>query len=228
MSKQKFKGDILTERKLVNSILRFFHAANVNEVKEGLRWYTEANEYCKELAGRFQLPLQVVAGIIAAYSPQTGWQENKRYTLSFLINPKQRHKSLVQDVKARKIAGLVCENEIYSALSVNDAAWKTKAFFLNILNPDVVTSVTIDRHAIAVSIQHPDKTEALSDDYGKLTKKQYEFFERAYVKAALELDILPQQLQAITWTVYRRLRSLRQYDDLKGWQPFDNSTENPF
>lgn len=226
--KQKFKGDTLTQRKLVNSILRFFHCATAGEVKEGLSWYTEANQYCKELAQRFQLPLQVVTGIIAAYSPQTGWQENKRYTLSFLINPTGRHKSLVQDIKARKIAGLVCENEIYSALSVNDAAWKTKAFFLNILNPDVVTSVTIDRHAIAVSIQHPDKTEALSDDYGKLTKKQYEFFERAYVLAANELDILPQQLQAITWTVYRRLRSLRQYDDLKGWQPFDSSTENPF
>lgn len=226
--KQKFKGEVLTEKKAVNSILRFFNAATANEVKEGLRWYAEANTYCRELAARFNIPVQVVAGIIAAYSPQTGWQENKRYTLSFLLNPKQRQKSLVQDMKARKIAGLICENEIYSALSVNDAAWKTKAFFLNILNPDVVTSVTIDRHAIAVSIQHPDKTEALSDDYGKLTKKQYEFFERAYVKAALELDILPQQLQAITWTVYRRLRALRQYDDLKGWQPFDNNSENPF
>lgn len=226
--KQKFKGDVLTERKAVNSILRFFNMATANEVKEGLRWYAEANTYCRELAARFNIPVQVVAGIIAAYSPQTGWQENKRYTLSFLLNPKQRQKSLVQDMKARKIAGLICENEIYSALSVNDAAWKTKAFFLNILNPDVVTSVTIDRHAIAIAIQHPDKTEALSDDYGKLTKKQYEFFERAYVKAALELDMLPQQLQAITWTVYRRLRALRQYDDLKGWQPFDNSSENPF
>lgn len=226
--KQKFKGQSLTQRKLVNSILRFFHAATAGEVKEGLRWYLEANSYCKELSARFNLPVHVVAGIIAAYSPQTGWQENKRYTLSFLINPKVRHKSLVQDVKARTIAGLVCENEIYSALSVNDAAWKTKAFFLNILNPDVVTSVTIDRHAIAVSIQNPDKTEALSDAYGKLTKKQYEFFEQAYVTAARELDILPQQLQAITWTVYRRLRSLRQYDDLKQWQPFDTTEDNPF
>lgn len=228
--KQKFKGDTITIRKAVNSILRFFNAANVAEIKEGLNWYAEANSYAKELSSRYGLPLQVVAGIIAAYSPQTGWQENKRYTVGFLINPKARHKSLVQDVKARKIATLTSENDIYHALSVNDAAWKTKAFFLNILNPDIVTSVTIDRHAIAVSIQHPDKTEALSDAYGKLTKKQYDFFQLAYVQAAKELDILPQQLQAITWTVYRRLRSLRQYDDsLKQWQPFDNGTdENPF
>lgn len=226
--KQKFKGDILSRQKAINSIIRFFNLATVSEVKEGLNWYSEANSYCRELSSRFNIPLQVIAGIIAAYSPQTGWQENKRYALSFLLNPKIRHKTLSQDIKARKIALLQCENEIYSALSVNDAAFKTKAFFLNILNPDIVTSVTIDRHAIAVCLQRPDNTFALSDDYGKLTKKQYQFFEQAYAEAAMQLDILPQQLQAITWVVYRRLRELRQYDNAMGWQPFDNSDDNPF
>jgi hypothetical protein len=227
--KQKFKGKLLTEKKIVNSILRFFDAANADEIKEGLRWYDEANEYSRELAARFNLPLQVVVGIIAAYSPQTGWQENKRYALSFLIHPKLRHKSLTQDLKARNISKLTDEREIYAALSVNDKAFKTKAFFLNILNPDVVTSVTIDRHAIGVCIQHPNKTNALSDDYGKLTKQQYEFFERAFVKASAKLDILPQQLQAITWLSYRRLRQLRQYTDVvKVWQPFDNGENLPF
>lgn len=225
---QRFKGELLTERKLVNSILRFFNEATPNEIREGLNWYNEAYQYCKELAERFLLPVQVVAGIIAAYSPQTGWLENKRFTLSFLMNPSKRQKSLVQDEKARKIAGLNCENEIYNSLSINDAAFKTKAFFLNILNPDIVTSVTIDRHAIAVCIQHPNKTESLSDDYGKITKGQYQFFEKAYVIAAEKLDILPQQLQAITWTVYRRLRDLRKYEDLKGWQPFESSEDVPF
>lgn len=227
--KQKFKGTELTLKRAVNSILRFFHAANVSEVREGLNWYENANQYAKELSSRYNVPLQVIAGIIAAYSPQTGWQENKRYTVSFLINPKGRHKSLVQDIKARKIVTLTSENDIYNALSINDAAWKTKAFFLNILNPDIVTSVTIDRHAIAIAIQNPDKVQSLSDDYGKLTKKQYEFFERAYVEAARQLDILPQQLQAITWTVYRRLRELRQYNDsLKHWQPFDSASDEAF
>lgn len=226
--KQKFKGKELTEKRVINSIIRFFNKANVDEIREGLNWYNDANDHCKQLVSRFNLPLQVVVGIVAAFSPQTDWLSNKRYALSFLINPTARYKSLAQDTKARTIAKLNNERDIYNALSVADKAYKTKAFFLNILNPDIVTSVTIDRHAIAVCIQSTDKVEALSDDYGKLTKAQYEFFERCYAKAALKLDILPQQLQAITWTVYRRLRELRQHTPATAWQPFVTDEETPF
>lgn len=227
--KQKFKGELLTEKKVINSIIRFHSLATIEETKEGLEWYNDANQYCRELAARFNVTISQVAGIIAAFSPQCGWQENKRFALSFLISPNKIIKNEVQTRKAKKILRLRSESDIYNALSLNDAAWKTKAFFLNILNPIVLTDVTIDRHAIAVCIQHPTKTFALSEAYSKLTVSQYRFFEACYVKAAVSLKLLPQQLQAITWTTYRRLRDLRQYDNAKGWQPFDNgSDEMPF
>lgn len=225
---QKFKGALLTQKRVTNSILRFFAQATIEEQKEGLNWYNEAHIYCQELAARFNVSVSQVAGIIAAFSPQTGWQENKRFALSFLINPNKVIKNEVQTGKARRILQLTSEADIYAALSLNDAAWKTKAFFLNMLNPTVLTDVTIDRHAIAVCIQRPEKTEALSDSYGKLTVKQYRFFEKCYIAAAVELGILPHQLQAIAWTVYRRFRDLRTYDDAKGWQPFDTSDDLPF
>jgi len=227
--KQKFKGDILTERKVINSIIRFHSLASIEETIEGLDWYQQAHDYCRELAARFNVSVSQVAGIIAAFSPQCGWQENKRFALSFLISPNKIIKCQVQTDKARKILTLQSEADIYRALSLNDAAWKTKAFFLNMLNPTVLTDVTIDRHAIAVCIQHPSNTFALSEAYGKLTVAQYRFFEACYVKAAVQLGILPQQLQAITWTTYRRIRDLRTYDDAKGWQPFDDgSNDLPF
>lgn len=226
--KQRFKGEILTERKVVNSILRYYAMASIEEQREGLTWYQIAHDYCKELAVRFNISISQVAGIVAAFSPQTGWQENKRFALSFLISPNKVIKNEIQTAKARKILTLKSESDIYRALSLNEAAWKTKAFFLNILNPTILTDVTIDRHAIATCIQHPNKTFALSDSYGKLTVTQYRFFEHCYIQAAVQIGILPQQLQAIVWTVYRRQRDLRTYDDAKGWQPFDNSDENPF
>lgn len=227
--KQRFKHTLLTEKKVINSIIRFYKLATLEETKEGLTWYDDAFNYCKDLAARFNISISQVAGIIAAFSPQTGWQENKRFVLSFLISPNKIVKSEVQTDKAKKILTLKSESDIYHALSINDAAWKTKAFFLNIANPTVLTDVTIDRHAIAVCIQHPTKTSALNESYSKMTLAQYRFFEACYVKAAVKLGILPQQLQAITWTVYRRLRELRQYDNAKGWQPFDTgSNDLPF
>jgi hypothetical protein len=219
--KQRFKGSILTKKKCVNNILKFYALANVSEVTEGINWYNDAHKYARDLAARFNLSVSQVAGIIAAFSPQTGWQENKRFTLTFLINPKTRVKSLVQDIKAKKMLQLKSESDIYHALSVNDAAWKTKAFFLNILNPDIVTDVTIDRHAIAACLQKPDKVESLSERYSKITKAQYDFLQACYVDAAKQLEILPHQLQAIVWTVYRRLRDLRQHDSTTDWQPFE-------
>lgn len=229
MSKQIFKGELLTERKVVNSILRFHALASLDETIEGLDWYQSAHNYCKELAARYNVSVSQVAGIISAFSPQCGWQENKRFALSFLINPNKVTRNEMQTTKARKILTLTSEADIYRSLSLNDAAWKTKAFFLNMLNPTVLTDVTIDRHAIAICIQHPNKTAALSDTYSKMTVTQYRFFERCYIAAAVKVGLLPQQLQAITWTVYRRIRDLRTYDDAKSWQPFDDGTNDlPF
>lgn len=227
--KQQFKREILTERKVINSILRFHSLASIAELNEGMQWYQKAYDYCKELAERFNISTSQVAGIIAAFSPQTGWQENKRFALSFLLSPTKTVKNEVQTSKAKKILTLTSDADIYRALSLNDAAWKTKAFFLNILNPTILTDVTIDRHAIAICIQHPTHTFALSEVYGKLTVAQYRFFESCYIKAAVKLGILPQQLQAITWVTYRRIRDLRTYDNAMAWQPFDDGADNlPF
>jgi hypothetical protein len=224
--KQKFKGELLTEKKCINSILRFYELASLSELRDGLSWYNEANKYCRELAARFGISLQQAAGIIAAFSPQTGWVENKRFALSFLYNPTRRIKSLVQTNKAKRILNLSAEPDIYNALSIANAGFKTKGFFLNMINPDIITDVTIDRHAIACCIQNPDNVYALSVKSGKLTRAQYDFFQHCFIQAAKQLDILPHQLQAITWVTYRRIRDLKKHDTTTEWKPFTN--ENPF
>lgn len=224
--KQKFKGGTLTEKKCINSILRFYELASLSELQDGLTWYAEANKYSAELAKRFNLSIQQVVGLIAAFSPQAGWVENKRYAVTFLYNPNLRIRSQVQTDKAKLILNLSIESDIYNALSTRDAAYKTKAFFRNILNPDIDADVTIDRHAIASCIQQPDKVSALDQSYSQLTKKQYEFFQDCYIKAARQVNIFPHQLQAIVWVTYRRLRSLQEHSTDSQWQPFTN--ENPF
>jgi hypothetical protein len=219
VKKQVFKGKTLTPIKCINSIIRFYSLASSKELSESLSWYNVANEYCRELADRFDISIQQSAGIISVFSPQAGWTENKRYAVSFLINPKLRLRSLVQEIKAKKILRLSSEADIYNAQSVKGGkAFKTKSFFLNLLNPDIATNVTIDRHAIAICLQTPDNTHALN--VKDLTKAQYDFFQECYIKAASKLDILPHQLQAITWLIYRRLRELKQHSDSNHWKPF--------
>lgn len=219
--KQIFKGSELTSAKCMNSILRFFYLATHNEFKEGINWYKEANEYSRELSSRFNISLPQAVGIISALSPQTSWVDNKRYAVSYLMNRHLRIRSQANTNKVRNIIALKNENAIYMALSTQNKAYKTKAFFLNILNPDIVTNVTIDRHAIAACIQTPNEVEALDNTYGQLTKQQYDFFQYCYVQTASKLHILPQQLQAIVWTVYRRVRNLKQHTTTTHWKPFE-------
>ena len=226
--KQKFKGDLLTEKKCINSILRFYSLSSLAEINDGLTWYSEANKYARDLAARFNLSVQQIAGLIAVFSPQAGWVENKRYALTFLYNPNARIRSKVQTDKAKLILTLKIESDIYNAQSTRGAAFKTKAFFKNILNPDIDADVTIDRHAIASCIQHPDNVSALGDEYGQLTAKQYQFFQDCYIKAAKQVNILPHQLQAIVWVTYRRIRKLAEHSTETEWQPFTTTEENPF
>lgn len=220
MQTQVYKNEHLSAQKCINSIIRFYNEATVDEIKDGLCWYIEANKYCKELASRFAITISQAAGIVAVFSPQAGWTENKRYAVSFLINPKRVLRSRVQLIKAKKIVRLSGEAAIYNALAISDGALKTKSFFLNILNPDITTNVTIDRHAIAVCTQSIDHVFALDKQYAKYTNKQYNFFAECYLKAASKLDLLPQQLQAITWLTYRRLRELKEHTDSTHWKPF--------
>lgn len=220
--KQKYLGNELTAKKCINSIIRFYKQSTITEIKEGVKWYTDANNYCKELAQRFNISIQQAAGLIATFSPQAGWVENKRYAVTYLLNPSIQFRTLVQQIKANKIATLKSETDIYYALSTRGKAFKTKAFYINILHPDIPMGVTIDRHAIAICLQKPNNVFALGIEYSQLTEIQYKFFEQCYFKAAKILNVLPHELQAITWVTYRRLRDLRTHETNTEWQPFDH------
>ena len=222
MKKQRFKNQELTERKCINNIMRFYRQAQPTEIRDGLTWYNLANEYCTGLSKRFGISLSQAAGLIAVFSPQASWSDNKRYVVTFLLNQKKQIRSMVQQDKALKILSLQSEDLIYNSLSVSDKALKTKSFFLNILNPDISLTVTIDRHAIAVCLQRPNRTWA--SNIQNFTNNQYSFFQKAYIEAAKQIGILPHQLQAITWLVYRRLRELKEHDTKMEWQPFTTET----
>lgn len=225
---QRYKHKKLHLAKLVKNILSFYELATIPEIFEGMAWYNDANTYAKELATRFNISISQVTGIIAAFSPQTTWQDNKRYAVSFLLQPNNSLRSKVSNDKAKAILQLNNEADIYEALSITNKAFKTKAFFKNILNPDINTGVTIDRHAIAGCIQKTNDVYALDENHAKLTKAQYEFFELAYTQAAQQANILPQQMQAIVWVVYRRLRALKAHEILNEHTPFKSVIDEPF
>ena len=208
--KVKIQRKKYTKQRIVKNILSFYSLASLQELKDGREWYTEANEFAKQLANRFNITIQQVAGVIAATSPQTAWDVNKTFAVSFLLRPaKFSKKSACQLEKCKAILKTTDEGEIYNLQG--EGAHKTKRFYLNILHPEL-NFVTVDRHAWAICVQDP--ANVFAPERCKVTKLQYEFLEQCYIEAANQVGLRPSELQAVTWLVYRRLRDLRDHEDV--------------
>lgn len=224
MITQKYRGKQLRKYQMVSNIIKYYQEATSIDIRDGKRWYQNANEFCQHLSYKYNLPIEKVAGIVSALSPQNSWEINKSMAETFIQRKgKGRVKNRACDQKAKNIYNADDISQIENMLSFKeDGAFKTKSFYKNIINPQCNNSVTIDRHALAVCIQNPERTRALNNMEAKITKRQYEFFQDCYRTAALKLGISPAELQACSWLSYRNKRSLSVY---KEWKPIETDVE---
>lgn len=181
-------------------IMEVYAQATVQELDEGLNWYADANAFAMTLDP--QNPNRA-AGIIAALSPMKDWKNNVLLAAQTYENGYASNALTANVAKA---------NAIYAGADPLEVLGgnKVRNFYMAIANPEHPDAVCIDRHAfdIAVGRITNDKSrQALS------RKGVYEAFGRAYVRAARAIstdgyDLTPSQLQAVTWTVWRRLKGL--------------------
>mgnify|MGYP003636590999 CR=1 FL=1 len=205
VNKQKFKGSTLFRKRCVDNILKVY---NNPEFEGGANWYNEAHELSNSLAIEFGLTNLQVAGIIAAFSPLKSWDENKKIAKQFLLNGNGKHTKVMKD-KARNIKAYndsMQREFILTTLNGN----KISNFFLNIAYPNETTSVTVDRHAIAVILGRNIK----ENEGSGITDIQYEFLASCYRQASEVLGVLPNQVQSVTWVKWRKLKNAKKFDNV--------------
>lgn len=189
-----FKGKQISRTIVKNNIIKVF---NVATDKEKSDWYVNANNYCRYLSDKHQLPLDKVIGIVSALSPRKEWGLNKRIAEQLITSNNCGQIKVFVD-KARNIRDNGnTETEILSILN----GQKIKSFYMNIKYPNKGDNVTIDRHAIAVAIGR-----TASDTEQALTDKHYKFFKDCYIWTAEQLGIKPLLLQSITWEAWKRIK----------------------
>lgn len=172
------------------NVLTVWETATDDHRVSGMGWYALAHEIAHEISGG---DIVRGAGVLAALSPQKEWGLNIRLA-----------RRAFETGVATGNTGNACDkaNAILAGanpLDVMGNGLKTRNFYMNILDPECVESVTIDRHAYDVALAE----RSADNKRVSLTPKRYETFASAYRAAALELGILPQQLQAITWEAWR-------------------------
>lgn len=188
-----FKANTLSRTVVKNNIIRVY-----NTSKDNTDWYADALKYCQYLATKHKIPLDNVIGVVSALSPRKNWTLNKRIAEDLIIDGTCGHMKVFVK-KAQDILNADNEEQILSILN----GQKITSFYLNIRYPDKNTSVTVDRHAIAVAIGRTATDIELS-----LTDKQYKFFEDCYRYTAEVLNIAPHLLQSITWEVWRKTKTM--------------------
>lgn len=189
-------------------ILATFFNATPAELTDGASWYDRAINTAALIACRYSLPVNTVAGVIAALSPNNKWERNvvdaEQLCRAFTLGGHSAaDKIKVSTYNANKIKALrILSGEL--PLSVLGGL-KVRAFYSCIMGES--SSVCIDGHAYAIWFGQRIPTTKSP----KISAKLYDAIASDYVKAAdtinqiMGTDYSGAQVQAITWLTYRRM-----------------------
>jgi hypothetical protein len=192
----------------VRNILKVYRQATQEDTINGVEWYARAERMAKAIAQDAGLPLPTVIGVMAALSPNNRWERNCRDAAT-MCHAWQNGDSMdsfkvscYNTMKAKAWAildlGLTDDEDILSHLN----GQKIRSFYSNIRGLD---EVTIDGHALNIA---RGKREGLTTDKTNIGKREYRDLQAAYVRAAKRVDVKPHVLQAITWTVWKRIHNI--------------------
>ena len=192
-------------------IVAKFTLATSQEVQLGCDWYPSALKIATRIADKYGLRTEVVAGVIAALSPNNRWERNivdaeaiikcwaAGGTRTDMLNVKV---CTYGKMKAKAVDILTRDIEIVEILNGK----KIIEFFNCITNPRL-NDVCIDGHAYSVwfgqrltmkevpaigkKLRHQIKT-----DYCDAT---------AFINEELDTAYTPADIQAITWVTHKRI-----------------------
>ena len=171
-----------------------FESASLIELAEGMAWYANAHNILAAVAIRHKVTTRVACGICAALSPGSPWERNLQDVQEFLRNPKAAVG--VYGRRNRDKAKRILDRE--EPLDVLGGQ-KVRSFYLNLVSPTEDLAVTVDRHSKCLSFGITSER----DSNAIVTRAEYQIVEQVTRELAEELRILPLQLQAVTWTVWR-------------------------
>jgi len=181
-------------KKYENNLINVLNNATKNDIQHGLDWYNGFYLWCDDLAKKYNKTTFVIASIFSALSPRNKLYKNKIDTITVLEAVKNNipvEKIKVSTFnKNKQKAYFIALNKA----SISKDSLKTYSFCKNVgeLNSNFVT---IDVWQLRVLTgKKENKTP---------TKLEYLQMVEIHNKVAKKNNILPYQLQAITWTALR-------------------------
>ena len=192
----------------VRNILKVYHMATDDDMRAGIEWYARAKREAEFISSRLGLPVSTVVGVMAALSPNNRWERNKVDAFNLCsayvkgLTADDIKVSTYHNMKAKAWTiledRLVRDDDILARLN----GQKIRSFYSNIMGLD---EVTVDGHALNIARGY---RVGLTDDATNIGVKMYRELQSAYVRAAKRAGVKPHEMQAITWTVWKRVHNI--------------------
>jgi len=199
MTKQVTQID---HERMVHNIMACYRAADSVQVAEGLLWYSDAQKAAHNIAAKYGIAVYIVVAVISALSPNNKWARNV-VNADALIGAFLRGDG-IDSVKVstyhamkQKAWDILVARPDYDGAKRMLKGQKITSFFMDIMGE---FNVTIDGHAR--NIAYNEKV-GLTDDRTNIGVREYRALQAAYEEAARRLGLMPYQIQAITWRVWR-------------------------
>tara|TARA_R100001015_G_C4543611_1_gene107051 strand:- start:129 stop:737 length:609 start_codon:yes stop_codon:yes gene_type:complete len=191
----------------VQNIESVYAQCTEEEKQHGMTWYSNAKISAYEICDKYELPLHIVVGVIAALSPTNKWEMN-------LINADEMCRVFTE-------GGYVedCKPSTYNTM--RDKAWsilqsmphrsadvafilrgpKITDFFWCILGEN---TCVIDGHAWCIAHNDRRKLQEVPN-IGKALRQQ---LQEAYRSAGLKNYLAANEMQAATWLAWKRIHNV--------------------
>ena len=199
MTKQ---ATMIDHEKMIYNITSVYRDADKLQHAEGLLWYSDALKSANLMAIKHGVPVYIAVAVIAALSPNNKWSRNI-INADALIGAFIRGDgidsvkvSTYHKMKA-KAWDILAARPDYDTAKAMLKGQKITSFFCDIMGE---FNVTIDGHARNIAY---GERVGLTDDRTNIGVREYRALQAAYEEAAQRLGLMPYQLQAITWRVWR-------------------------
>ena len=199
MTKQ---ATLIDHERMIHNIVSVYRDADKTQHAEGLLWYSDAQKAAHNIAVKYDVAVYIVVAVIAALSPNNKWSRNIVNAdaligafirgdglLSVKVSTYNKMKQKAWDILA------ACPD--YDGAKAMLKGQKITSFFMDIMGE---FNVTIDGHARNIAY---GERVGLTDDRTNIGVREYRALQAAYEEAARRVGLMPYQLQAITWRVWR-------------------------
>ncbi len=196
------QATLIDHEKMIYNIVSVLRDSDETQHAEGLLWYPNAQKAAHDIALKHDVPVYLVVAVIAALSPNNKWTRNL-VNADALIGAFIRGDgidsvkvSTYHKMKA-KAWDILAARPDYDGAKAMLKGQKITSFFMDIMGE---FNVTIDGHARNIAY---GERVGLTDDRTNIGVREYRALQAAYEEAARRVGLMPYQLQAITWRVWR-------------------------